>query len=339
MGVLRAGVFGVGSVAIEYMKAVQANSSAEVAAVVGRDKKKTQARVEEAGIPCEVLESYSDLIKRDDIDIIINTAPHFLHAEQTIQAAEAGKHVICEKPIGMNPAEVRKVYEAVSKAGVVFQCGMVLRWSPYILTIKHMIDSGMLGKVFYLEVDYFHKLASFWNGFTWGGQNREGGPSASLVAGIHAVDLMRYLCGEVEHVFANGVWGHRDDFGYPPTYLSAVAFKNGAVGKTSCSFEIESPYLVNTLIHGSKGSVANDKFFLKETFPGQTGWQTFETIMPDSGAVSHHPFKYLVDDAISAILTGHSTVLNIEETFRTHEVCMAIDQSAESGKLVRFPFL
>ncbi|MBC8452379.1 MAG: gfo/Idh/MocA family oxidoreductase, partial [Spirochaetes bacterium] len=114
-------------------------------------------------------------------------------------------------------------------------------------------------------------------------------------------------------------------------------FANGAVGKTSCSFAIETSYDMNFIVHGSKGSVRNDKFFIKDLFPGQTGWQNFATVMPDSGAVSHHPFKNLVDDFLAALDNGRQPMLNIDEMFKTHELCMAIDLSLETGETVKLP--
>ncbi|PKL20015.1 MAG: hypothetical protein CVV48_15120 [Spirochaetae bacterium HGW-Spirochaetae-4] len=334
---LRAGVFGFGDVAVEYVKALRENSHVDVAAIVGHDPIRTREKVGRLGIDIKVLDTFEQMVQQKDIDIIVITSPHFMHAQETMLAAQAGKHIICEKPIGMDFQEMKRVHKAVKAAGVQFQCGMVLRWNPYIETLKNMIGRGMFGDIFYMEFDYFHKLTSAWNGFSWGGQNRSGGPSASLVAGIHAVDLMRYLGGEVEDVYANGTCGHRTDFEYPPTYIATLKFKNGAVGKTSCSFETESPYLVNSLIHGSKGSVVQDRFFTKEIFPGQTGWQKFETIMPDSGAVSHHPFRFLVNDFIDAIVNERPSMLNIDETYKTHELCMAIDTSIATNGKVTLP--
>jgi predicted dehydrogenase len=277
------------------------------------------------------------MVERKDIDIIVITSPHHLHNEAAVAAAKAGKHVICEKPIGMNLAEITKLRDTVKNAGVQFQSGLVLRWNPYIMNLKHLVESGHLGDLFYIESDYCHELGPWWNGFTWGGNDRSGGPSASLVAGIHAVDLARHICGEVKEVHAFSTWGHRRDFGYPPTYAATLKFENGAVGKTSCSFEIMSPYDMNFIVHGSKGSVRNENFFMKEMFPGQTGWQAFETVMPDSGAVSHHPFKGLVDDFFDALVKGHLSTLNIDEMFKTHELCLAIDRSIETGDSVKLP--
>ncbi len=333
----RAGVVGIGDVAKEYIKSINANPLAEVSTVVGRDKEKTEKRVKEWGLTCNVLSSLDEMLAMDEIDIIVITSPHHLHNKAAIAAAEAGKHIICEKPIGMNFKELCTLRDKVYESSVVFQSGLVLRWNPYIQNLKSLVEKAQLGSLFYMEADYCHELGPWWNGFSWGGQNKSGGPSASLVAGIHAVDLIRHICGEVEEVHAYGTWGHRDDFGYPPTYAAVLKFANGAVGKTSCSFAIESPYDMNFILHGSKGSVRNEKFFIKDLFPGQTGWQNFETVMPDSGAVSHHPFKYLVDDFLEALDKGAQPMLNIDEMFKTHELCMAIDLSIETGTPVKLP--
>lgn len=337
MKIYRFGIYGFGDVAKEYAKAVEHHPAGEVAAVVGRDKVKTEGRVRELSLECEVLESYDEMISRDDIDAVIITSPHFLHAAEAIKAAENKKHIVCEKPIGMTFSEMCRVRDAVKKAGVQFQNGLVLRWSSFILNVRSMAAKGLLGDIFYMECDYFHGLGPWWNGFSWGVHKKSGGPSAALVGGIHAADLLRYVCGDVKKVHAFKTRGHRADFEYPPTYTATVTFENGGVGKTSCSYEIECPYMVNTIIHGSKGSVHNDRFYSKELFPGQTGWERFETVMPDSPAVSHHPFRDLIADFIGSVETGGTTILNIDETFKTHEFCVAIDRSMESGETVELP--
>lgn len=333
------GVFGMGDVSTEYIKAANNNPLTEVVAVVGHDRAKTKAKIAKLNLACDVLERYDDLLQRKDIHIIMLTSPHFLHAAEAIKAAQHGKHVCVEKPIGMTLSEMRQVRDAITQAGVKSQCGMVLRWNPFIQNVKHLLEQRALGDIFYLEADYFHELGPWWNGFSWGGQKKSGGPSAALVAGIHAVDLTRWLCGDVTEVFAYPTWGHRKDFEYPPTYVATLKFQNGAVGKTSCSFEVESPYVVNVVVYGSKGSVINEKFYIKDLFPGQTGWQTFTTIMPDSGAVSHHPFQHLVNDFVDAIEHNRPSRMNIDETYKTHELCVAIDQSIASGEKVKLPLV
>ena len=94
---------------------------------------------------------------------------------------------------------------------------------------------------------------------------------------------------------------------------------------------------MNIQLHGSKGSVFNEKFFSKEWFPGQEGWQEFNTIYLDSGDVTHHPFTEMVDDLAEALLQDREACVSIHEAYVSHEICLAIDESIETGQAVTLP--
>ena len=336
----KAGIFGVGAAAIEYINAINNNPISTVVAAVGRDKTKTERKLAGLGIEgCEVLENCDEMINRKDIDIIVNTGPHQMHAEETIKAANAGKHVLFEKPAGMSLEEVVKVYETVKRCGIKTQQGTPILLNPYVRNVLKLIDEGLIGKIFYIQAGNAHELGPWWNGWTWGGNKRVGGPSAVLVTGIHAIAFLMRCAGEVEEVSGYQTWGHRDDFEYAPTFTASLKFKNAAVGSTYSTYENKSPYSRNFIIHGTKGSIIDDKYYLEELFPGQTGWQKFTTIMPDSGAVSHHAFKELVGDFIDAIENDRPALVNIEETLKVHEVCFAITEAIETGKIVKLPLI
>ncbi|UCE48343.1 MAG: Gfo/Idh/MocA family oxidoreductase, partial [Phycisphaerales bacterium] len=211
------GVFGIGWVAGEHIKAYMQNPHMEVRALASRRKESAGAKKDELGLECEILDDYESLLKRDDIDVIDLCTPNVLHAQETIDAASAGKHVVIEKPIAMNIEELKAARDAVVKAGVKSQVGFVSRWNPHIRSIRSMIDKGGLGEIFYTEVDYYHEIGPWWSGWSWGANTRKNGPTASLVAGCHAVDLLYYLGGEVDEVFAYGAFGHRKDYEYEPT--------------------------------------------------------------------------------------------------------------------------
>jgi predicted dehydrogenase len=331
------GVYGVGAAGREYIKALDGNPLTRVVAVVDQDARETARRISEMNVDAEVMESFDRMLERADVQIVVITTPHPLHAAAAIAAARRGKHVMVEKPIGMSLGEIQEVRDAITAAGVKSQCGMVLRWDPFITNIKRLIDRQILGRVFYIEVDYFHELGSWWSGFSWGVNKRSGGPSASFVGGIHAIDLMRWFGGDVEEVASYGTHGHRADFEYDPTYVAAVKFSSGAIGKTGCSYEVKSPYLINVVVHGSKGSVINDRFFIKDLFPGQTGWQKFETIVPGTGDVTHHRFRELVNDFLDAVANDREPCVGMEEMYKTHEVCEAITRSIEARRPMALP--
>jgi len=332
------GVFGIGWVAGEHIKAFSQNPHMEVKALASRRRQSAQAAKDRLGLDCDILDTFEQLLQRDDINIIDICSPNVLHAQEAIAAARAGKHVVIEKPIAMNFAELKAVKQAIVQAQVKSQIGYISRFNPHVQSIRSLIDKGGLGDIYYTEVDYYHEIGPWWSGWNWGANTKTGGPSATLVAGCHAVDLMYYLAGQaVAEVFAYGTFGHRQDYEYEPTYAAVVKFKNGKIGKTGCSFENECPYTMNIQLHGSKGSVLNEKFYTKEWFPGQKDWQQFNTIFLDSGDVTHHPFKEMVDDLADALINDKEACANIHEAYASHEICLAIDRSLETGQAVKLP--
>jgi predicted dehydrogenase len=337
MRTLGVGIFGIGWVAGEHVKALMRNPNMRVAALASRKRESAQAKKDELGLDCDILDDYGALLAREDVDIIDICSPNVLHAAEAISAAEAGKHLIIEKPIAMNLDELKAIKNAILKAGVKSQVGFELRWNPHVQSIRSMIDKGGLGEIYYVEVDYYHEIGPWWSGWSWGANTRKGGPSASLVAGCHAVDLLYNFGGDVEEVFAYGTFGHRKDYEYEPTYAAVIKFKNGKIGKTGCSFENECPYTMNIVLHGSKGSVLNENFHSKEWFQGQEGWQQFNSTFLDSGDVAHHPFQGMMDDLATAILEDREATANIHEAYKSHEICLAIDRSIETGQVVRLP--
>ena len=332
------GVFGIGWVAGEHIKAFEQNPHMEVKALASRRRQSAQKAKDGLGLNCDILDTFEEMLQRDDIDIIDICSPNILHAEEAIAAAQTAKHVVIEKPIAMNLTELKAIRQAVTEAGVKSQVGFVSRFNPHVQSIRNMINKGALGDLFYVEVDYYHEIGPWWSGWNWGANTRQGGPSATLVAGCHAVDLLYYLARQaVAEVFAYGTFGHRQDYEYEPTYAALVKFKNGKIGKTGCSFENECPYVMNIQMHGSKGSILNEKFYTKEWFPGQESWQEFNTIYLDSGDVSHHPFKEMVDDLADALINDREARASIHEAYVSHEICLAIDRSIETGQAVTLP--
>jgi predicted dehydrogenase len=118
-----------------------------------------------------------------------------------------------------------------------------------------------------------------------------------------------------------------------------VKFKNGIIGKTGASFVISTPYNFNLIIHGTKGSVQNEKFFTKELFAGQEGWQTLNCTLINSGDVSHHPFHGIINAFVEDIDNDVDSGIRLDFGIKVHEVCSAIDRSAETGEVVKFPIL
>jgi len=101
------------------------------------------------------------------------------------------------------------------------------------------------------------------------------------------------------------------------------------------SFDVQSPYAFNIDLLGEKGTIRDNRIYAKDFFAGQTDWVTVPTIRPDSGDVTHHPFDGEIAHFLDCIRTGTESHVNLADAVKTHEVCFALDHSAQTGRPVR----
>lgn len=146
--------------------------------------------------------NWQELIEADRIDIFDNSATNNIHAEPCIQAAAAGKNVICEKPLAMNAEEAYKMLEAVRKSGVKHSCAYNCRLVPAIRLARDIIDSGSLGKIYHFRAQYLQEWMADPNlPLVWRKEKKITG-SGAVGDFSHIIDLARYLCGEPKYVQA-----------------------------------------------------------------------------------------------------------------------------------------
>ncbi len=144
---IRWGILGVAKIATtKVIPAMQHASNLEVAAIASRDLKKAQSAAHQLGIP-QAYGSYEDLLKDPAIDAIYNPLPNHLHVPWSIRAAEAGKHVLCEKPIGLSVAETRELIAARDRAHVKIGEAFMARTHPQWLRAAEIVRSGRIGEL------------------------------------------------------------------------------------------------------------------------------------------------------------------------------------------------
>lgn len=332
MAELGAAIIGCGWVAEEYVKAFGKDDRSRIAALFSRTQSKAEAYKEKYALDCAVDASADDLLARDDVDIVVVATPHDLHTDYVVAAAEAGKHVIIEKPVALTMEEVRRQQTAVQKAGVKTVISFVLHWNPLLMTIDRLIEQGAFGNVFMVEVDYMHRI---WCGTDhWLGTKKQAGTSF-LAGGCHAVDAMRWFArSEVVEVSAYNVRTENPNE-YPGTCTAVVKFEDGKVGRTTSCFDAQMPYVFNISVYGTEGSIRNDKLYAPKLFPGQNGFMTLPCILPDSGDVAHHPFQGEVSHFLDCIIEDKRPVPDLDDAAGTTAVCIAADLSAEEGRAVK----
>lgn len=169
-------------------------------AICGRDEKGVKAAAERFG--WETYEtSWEKLVKRDDIDLIDITAPSNAHKEIGIAAAEAGKHVFCEKPLALNLADAREMLKAVEKAGVKHMINFNYRTAPAVALAKKMIDDGLIGKIYHFRGVYLQDwIISPDFPIVWRLDKSVAGSGSHGDLNAHIIDIARFLVGEFDCV-------------------------------------------------------------------------------------------------------------------------------------------
>lgn len=338
MEILGVGIVGTGWVSDEYIRSFSMNSHTEVRAICSRSKEKAEQKAHQHGlVHCRVYDDYAEMLKSDDIQIVCVLTPNFMHAQQAIMAAEAKKHIVIEKPIAIDWHDMLRMQKAVHDNGVKTIVGFVLRWNPLFKTAKELIARDIIGKPFYAEVDYLHRINETYHCYDWSKTHETGG-SILQVGGCHAVDGLRWFMQQeaVEVVALSG--RYRDDFEQDTTITFIARFANGSMGKVCCSYDVMCPYIYNLKLYGDKGTLINDSFWSKDAFPGQQDWIHLPVQTPDSGDVSHHPFPEEVNHFVDCILNNTPCIVDLDDAIKTFEIIEAADRSARSGGMpVKLP--
>jgi len=336
-GKLGVAIHGAGWVAGAHAASWKKNPRVEVVSLSDVDLARARKLLAECGLDCPIRDDYDEVLGDRRVDVVDICTPSHFHAEQGIAAAQAGKHVLVEKPVALTMDENRALRSAVAEAGVKSMAGFVLRFNPAVRTLKSLLDNGALGDLFYLEVDYWHAIGP--SHHAWGlHSKRKTGGGAMLLGGCHALDAIRFFAAsEVAEVsaFANNTRGR---FEYDANVVAVMRLQNGAIAKSAALFDAEMPYQLNIDLAGTEGTIRDNRIWSQRLLPGQTGWATVPTILPDSADVHHHPFDAEVDYFAECILEDRQPHCNIADGFRTHELCMAVDRSLEQGgRPVRLP--
>lgn len=336
---LGAAVLGTGDVSGEHIKAYQRHPETELRALLSRDRARGEAKAAQFGAAgCRIYTSLDELLKDDSIQIVSICTPHHLHMPQAIECAESERHIVVEKPIALDLAGLRAIDAAVRKADVRSVVSFVLRWNPLFETIRAILAERTVGDLFYGEVDYFHGIGRWYTGYEWITRKETGG-SSLLSAGCHAVDGLRWFVQqEAVEVQSYANWSKGNPLGYEfePNSVTLIKFAGGAMGKVASSIECVMPYMFHILLLGNEGSIRNNQLFTHR-WPGQRDWATIPTVLPDSGAVTHHPFDAEIAHLVDSIRSGHESHCNIADAVKTHEICLASEISARENRPVRLP--
>src|SRR5438067_1805303 len=203
-GKLGMGLVGPGFVAPHHLDAVRRLGDVEIVALAGSTLERAQKKAAELGVP-KAFGSYEDLIADPAIDIVHNTTPNHLHFPVNLAVIQAGKHLICDKPLASSAAECERLAEAADAAAVVNAVTFNHRGYPLVQQMRSMIAAGRIGDAVFVHGSYLQDWMTSDRVYSWRMDPKLGGPSSALAdIGSHWCDLVQHILGSsIVEVFAD----------------------------------------------------------------------------------------------------------------------------------------
>ncbi len=333
------GIIGYGWVATAHMAAIHASPQAQITAVYS-SRQLDEAEVSaKAGSPVKTYTDLPAMLADKNLDVVSVCSYPYQHKEHAVATAQAGKHLIIEKPLALSWEDCQAVEAAVKKAGVktcvCFEC----RYSSQFMATKAVIDEGLLGELHYGEIDYYHGIGPWYSPFRWN-IRKEAGGSALLTAGCHALDALLLCMGtDVEEVTSYHTKTRSkifEPYEYPTSSVTIIKYKSGRIGKCAAIVDCLQPYYFHTHLCGSEGSLLDNQFHSMKLGTDRNSWSTLGMKMLDSGDVTDHPYQTQFTTFFESLENGVDMPLtSLKDAMKTHEIIFAADESAATGKPVR----
>ncbi|MFC5653311.1 Gfo/Idh/MocA family protein [Paenibacillus solisilvae] len=338
MNKMRFAIVGAGVIAPFHAKAIVQHPDAELVAVSDIEVAKAKKLGELYAIP-HIYSDYEQMLKRDDIDVVSVTVPSGLHREVTIAAAQAGKHVLCEKPLEITSNKMTQMIEACKQNGVKLGCVFQRRVMPTSILAKKAIMEGKLGKLVlgdaYLK---YYRSPEYYRSAGWRGTWELDGGGALMNQGVHGIDLIQWLTGDVSSVFAYSAPLLRE-IEVEDTAVVVLKYKNGAFGVIQGTTSVYPAQETRFELHGEKGSIIfGDSGFKQWKFiDSEEEMPQVEAMVnssSDPAKIASDGHYILVDDMIKAIREDRDPLISGEEARKSVDLILAIYESSRTGKEV-----
>ncbi len=343
-------------------------------AVCGRDEQWVSDAARQFGFEGYEL-SADKLVNRDDIDVIDITAPSNFHEDIAVKAANAGKHVFCEKPLALTLSGARRMLEAAEKNNIHHQIGFNYRFAPAVLLAKKLIDEGKIGKVYHFRGTYLQDWILDPNfPLVWRLDKSVAGSGSLGDLGAHVIDLARFLVGEFDEVVGHSetfvkerpvaarmeglsAKGSADAPKAPVTVDDATAFiirfGCGAMGTIEATrFAKGYSNALGFEINGSKGSIKfeleriNELLYLGGDTEEEQGFRTIQVTRSMHPYAEHwwpaghvlgyeHTFVHELYCFLKSIEQGTTATPSFYDGMKCSQILEAVELSAKERRFVK----
>jgi predicted dehydrogenase len=332
MGMKNIGLIGLGFIGKTHLEAFQQMESAQVKAILTRKIEKAQHSGSYTG---SIVTEYDDLLKDKDIDIIDICLPTFLHEEYIIKAANAGKHIICEKPLTLTVDSANRIIHEVKKNNVKLFVAHVLRFWPEYKVIKSFSESK---KLIDIKIVHAKRLGQIPKWSSWF-QHPEKSGGALFDLHIHDIDFAYYLLGEVDTVYAVGT---KNKYGAWDQVMTTLTFKNHSIAFIEASQRMPEGYPFTMSFRAQADESTLDFNLVTgeniENLDESSSQFTYyakqkkSSIEVEKGNAFQNELSYFVN-CIDNIV--ENTIIPLKDVLYIQKLLMAIENSLETRREVR----
>jgi predicted dehydrogenase len=305
-----------------HIPAARKATNTEIVVISSREKDRAQKWADELGIP-RAYGSYDEVLADPEVDAIINPLPNSMHCEWTIKAAEAGKHILCEKPLAVTVAEARRMIDAAKANNVLLMEGFTHQFNPAMEFIRHTIDSGAIGEVKFVRSELTYTLQD-WD--TDARVKRELAGGSLYDAGCYCVNTVRAVMG-AEPISVQAFERVRETHQVDSNFAGLLKFPGDRLGYIATG--MESPFRFTCEVIASKGSLATANLFAGDRVSVVVGG---EKEVRSFNAIDR--FQVQIEHFSECVLTSQLPKLPPEDGMHNVAVLVALKEAARQGKAV-----
>jgi xylose dehydrogenase (NAD/NADP) len=322
VGLTRWGLLSTASINDAILEGIRRSDIAEVVAVSSRDPGRAEAYARERGIG-RAHRGYEALLADPEVDVVYVALPNALHVEWAIRALEAGKHVLCEKPLSADPSEVERAFDAADRAGRLLMEGFMWRHQPQAKRLAELARDGTIGDVRLMRSQFSFTLTRA-DDVRW---QADVGGGALLDVGCYCVSAMRLVAGEPATVFAQHVLAPG---GADVRFTATVGFEDGALGHFDCGFDM--PMRREIEVVGSEGVL-----FLEPAFGSDDGVLRLRRgeDVEQIDVPKTHRYQLEVENLSRATRGEEEPLLDRAESVAQARTIEALHRSAETDRPAR----
>lgn len=342
------GIVGLGNISGMHAKAIMEIEGCTLVGGLDRRQESVDAFANTYG--CRGYTDIDAFLADDEIDIVTIATPSGLHLEGALAAAKAKKHLIIEKPIEITKARSQQIIDACTENGVKLMGIFPSRFHDAPQMVKKAIDEGRFGRIVMADAQIkWYRSQAYYDSGAWRGTWELDGGGAMMNQGIHAIDLMQWLAGDVEEVFAFSDTLTHERIEVEDTAVAVLRFAHGGLGVIEATTSAYPGFLKRVEILGSKGSVViEEESIVKWEFDEEreedakireSFLNTTETGggAADPMAIGYHGHKRLFESFVNSLRTGSPVEIDGPSSLKAVEIIEAVYMSAKSGKKVKLP--